>query len=109
MSHWGNLNATNEQNFSIHSHLENTFDQGQLKNKTQISSEIGYGMSIFDQQGTFKPFGRFELADEGQVKYSVGSQFSVGSKFDLEIEAESVTPNSSLNTKKFQLTGAINW
>ena len=58
-SHWGNFNATNEQNFGIRRLLENTLDQSQLISNTQINSEIGYGMSIIDQQGNFKALWSF--------------------------------------------------
>ena len=108
-SNWGTSHMDNTANLTNYNLFENIIDSQDSSSQIHFISEIGYGISLLENQGILKPYGRFELSDEGQKKYQIGSQFSVSSNVSLDFEAKLIDQTIGTHKGEFQLKGTINW
>ena len=108
-SNWGTSHMDNTAILTNNNHFENIIDSQDSSSQIHFTSEIGYGISLLDNRGILKPFSRFELSNEGQKKFQIGSQFSVSSNTSLDFEATLINQAIGPYKGEFKLNGAINW
>ena len=108
-SNWGTSHMDNTAILTNNNHFENIIDSQDSSSQIHFTSEIGYGISLVENRGILKPFSRFELSNEGQKKYQIGSQFSVSSNTSLDFEATLINQAIGPHKGEFKLNGVINW
>ena len=108
-SNWGTSQIDNSAILANNDLFENTIDSHNPSSQIEFTTEIRYGIHLFENRGILTPYGRFELSDEGQNKYQIGSQISIGSHFSLDLKTELENLAIGSNKEEFQLNGTINW
>ena len=108
-SNWGTFQIDNSAILANNDLFENTIDSHNPSSQIDFTTEIRYGIHLFENRGILTPYSRFELSDEGQNKYQIGSQISIGSHFSLDLKTELENLAIGSNKEEFQLNGTINW
>ena len=105
---WGQTNS----NDSIPNwqEVENSYGFAERKvvNGFELDSEVGYGITLNDQDGILTPFVKTELSNDVQ-RHRIGNQIYFGSDVKLELYGEQTVKSNANSEYQLQVKGNIRW
>ena len=97
--------SSNWQNGSIF----NLSDQNTDEIDFNVNSTIGYGIKVFDEAAMITPFTDFSITNDYSNKFSVGTQFKIGSDLDLEFAVNQNLDSQNNLDHDYQVKGSVRW
>ena len=106
---YGQIHAEKTQSLWSKEILENVSESGQYIDGFQVTTNLGYGIGIFDHTSKLTPFGSVNFAEDSNNKYHLGTRVQLGTNLKFELTGTQEFNSEGSIDRKFQLDGAINW
>ena len=88
---------------------QNIIELFQSEQNIKLTSELGYGLGIFDNTSRLTPFGGFGYSVNAENKFHLGTRLQLGPDLKFELQGRQETDNEGTLNQAIKLDGVINW
>ena len=106
---WGQTVAEIQNSIWSRSNLASSIGSNHYADGNTFSSEIGYGLKIWDGRSLLTPFTGFNISQNQGNEYQIGMLMNIGSNVKLNLTGTQYMNATNDITNKMHLEGSINW
>ena len=106
---YGQMYEENTQSLWSKDILESVSESGQYMDGFEVTTNLGYGIGIFDHTGKLTPFSGIDFAEDSNNKFHIGTRVQLGNDLNFEMTGTQEFNYEGSISQKIQLDGTIKW
>ena len=106
---WGQTVAEIQNPISSGFNLASSIGSNHFIDGNAFSSEIGFGLKIWDGSSLLTPFTGFNISENQGNEYQIGTLMNIGSNVKLNLTGTQYMNATNDITNKVHIEGSINW
>ena len=106
---WGQVDGNIQNTIWSNNIPDSSFVSNQYANGTSLSSEFGYGLKILQGDGLITPIGGFEISNNHNHEYRLGTRVELWSNTHFELSGIQGKNSTGTNSTAIHLDGRLNW